>query len=92
MDAGAINPLSLSLAASNMRQPAQELAARREMVQAVEAINKTEAFGQNQELTFSFDQEKRRTVMRLVDRTTGEVIAQLPPERVLKMARTLMRR
>ncbi len=89
MDAGAINPLGPALAALNLRQPNEQQASRTEVVQAVEAVNNAQLFGQNQELTFSFDQDSRRTVLRLVDRKTGEVVAQLPPQRVLRMAKSL---
>ncbi len=89
MDAGAINSLGPALAALHIRDLREQPGSRREIVQAVEAINKAEVFGQNQELTFSFDEGSRRTVLRLVDRKTGEVVAQLPPPHVLRMARSL---
>ncbi len=62
---------------------------RRELIKAVKALNQTELFGENNELTFVMDRNTHRPVMRLVDRKTREVIRQLPPESVLRMAEDL---
>lgn len=91
MDTGAINPLGASLAASMVRQAPMQLSDKREIIKAVEAVNKAEAFGSNQELMFGFDEDLKRPVLRIVDRSTGEVVAQVPPQSVLKMARSLVR-
>ncbi len=40
-------------------------------------------------LEFSIDKDSGDTVIRVVDAQTGEVIRQLPPERVLQMAKNL---
>mgnify|MGYP000069548823 CR=1 FL=1 len=61
----------------------------RELIQAVKALNATELFGQNSELTFILDRETRRPLVRIVDRDTREVIRQIPPEYVLRMAEDL---
>jgi len=58
----------------------------RELIQAVKALNATELFGQNQELTFVFDRTTHRPLVRIVDRETREVIRQIPPEYALRMA------
>ena len=69
-------------------QPATpEVAAqRREVVQAVKALNKAEPFGDGRELTYSIDRRTHRIVTRVVDRSTGDVVSQLPAEYVLRMA------
>lgn len=64
-------------------------AERRELVQAVKALNATELFGQNNELTFAFDRDTRRQVVRIVDRETREVVRQIPPEYAIRMAEDL---
>ncbi len=90
MEIGPINPIALSLAASlSNGQPAAQLSEKREIIQAVRAINGAEVFGQNQELTFAFDRDTRRPVVKVVDRNTGEVLMQVPTEDVLRMARQL---
>lgn len=68
-----------------------ELAANREIIRAVHAVSGAELFGQNSELTFSFDRESRKPLIRVVDRRTNEVIRQIPPETVLRLAQALER-
>ncbi len=43
------------------------------------------------DLRFSIDEETGRTVVRVVDSATQEVIRQIPPEEVLALARELAR-
>jgi flagellar protein FlaG len=64
---------------------------RREVAQAVTAVNSAKLFGQDSELTFAMDRETRRTVVRLVDRNSRKVIRQIPSEEVLALARNLPR-
>ncbi len=64
-------------------------AQQREIIQAVKAINPSELFGQNSELTFVMDRETHRPLVRIVDRKTNEVLMQVPPEYVLRMAQDL---
>jgi flagellar protein FlaG len=61
----------------------------RELIQAVKALNATELFGQNNELTFVFDRETHRPLLRIIDKETKEVIRQIPPEYALRLAETL---
>ncbi len=67
----------------------QELAVNRDLIQAVKALNAAELFGQNNELTFVLDRETHRPVVRIVDRETGKVIQQIPPEYILQLANDL---
>jgi flagellar protein FlaG len=61
-------------------------AERRALIQAVKAVNGSELFGQDNELTFVMDRNTRRAVVRIVNRKTREVIQQIPAEYVLRMA------
>ena len=77
---------------SDERQPVpaaekQTLKERRELVKAIKAINATEFFGSNYELTFVLDRDTRKPLLRIVDRQTREVIRQLPPEYTLRLAK-----
>ncbi|MCS6953069.1 MAG: flagellar protein FlaG [Bryobacterales bacterium] len=65
----------------------EQAAQNRELIQAVKALNAAELFGQDRELTFAVDRETQRTVIRVVDRKTRDVIQQIPPEHVLELAR-----
>jgi flagellar protein FlaG len=69
-------------------EPADKAAANREVVQAVKALNSTEMFGDN-ELDFQKDPQTQRLVVRVVDRKTKEVISQVPPEYVLRLAENM---
>jgi uncharacterized FlaG/YvyC family protein len=43
-------------------------------------------FGEDNGLDFQTDPVSRRLVVKVVNRTTGEVISQIPPEYVLRLA------
>ena len=64
----------------------------RELVSALKALNRTEMFGEDQELTFVLDRDTQRPVVRLVNRNTQEVIRQIPPDYVLQAAKELVAR
>jgi len=59
------------------------------LVRAVESVNDAKLFGQSNELTFTFDRHTKRPVMRIVNKETQEVVRQLPPEYVLRLAEEL---
>lgn len=93
MDTGSINPVALSLAASlSGTKPAEQRAEQHELIKAVRALNGVEAFGQHQELQFTIDRDSKRPVLKIVDRKTGEVVAQVPPEHVLRLAKQVEKR
>jgi flagellar protein FlaG len=68
---------------------APKLQVKRSTAQAVAAVNTAQVFGANNELTFAVDRATKRTVIRLVDKNTGDVIRQVPSETVLHLAETL---
>lgn len=67
-------------------------AAARDIVQAVGTVNAAGMLGQDNELSFLMDRETQRPVLRIVNRKTKEVIRQVPPEYVLRLARQLRAR
>jgi uncharacterized FlaG/YvyC family protein len=69
--------------------PQDRAAENRDVVQAVKALNATEMFGQDNQLLFQRDPQSQRMVIRLVDQKTKEVITQIPPEYVLRLAEDL---
>jgi flagellar protein FlaG len=85
MDISAASRLANTVAAAT-QNAVQMPPEQKQLVQAVKAINKTELFGEGNELTFQMDRETRRPIIRLVDSRTKEVIRQIPPEYVLRMA------
>ncbi len=66
--------------------PVDKAAENREVIQAVKALNGSQMFGQDNELLFQRDRQTQRMVVRVVNRKTQEVISQIPPEYVLRLA------
>ena len=86
-----IAPLQVHPVAPSAAQPSMpELRAENQkLIQAVKALNATELFGQNSELTFVMDRKTHRPLVRIIDRKTGKVIRQIPPEYVVRMSEDL---
>ena len=59
---------------------------QRALIQAVKAVNAPELFGEENELTFVMDRQSRRMLVRIVNRQTGKIVDQIPPEYVLNLA------
>lgn len=91
MDISRLNDLPATFTAPVAAGPEQS-AEQKNLVQAVKAVNKTELMGEDSELTFQMDRQTRRTVVRLVNRETKEVIRQIPSEYVLRLAEDLIRK
>lgn len=62
---------------------------KRDVIQAVKAINESAMLSQDNELVFQRDRGTQRMVLRVVNRQTGDVISQLPPEYVLRLAESM---
>ncbi len=69
--------------------PTDQAAENREVVRAVKALNGTEMFGDENELTFQRDPTTHRMVVRVINRNTREVVSQIPAEYVLRLAEDL---
>lgn len=91
-----INHLQASLASNvsdGQNSPAgpgaAQAAKNRELVKAIQAINAKEVFGPGSELRFSVDRDTGRPLIRIVDRATNEVLNQIPPENIIRLAEVL---
>jgi uncharacterized FlaG/YvyC family protein len=62
---------------------------QRSVIQAVKAVNGAALFGQENELTFVVDRFSRLPAVRIVNRSTHEMVAQIPSETVLELAATI---
>lgn len=70
--------------------PSVDQAARnRELSRAVRTLNEAQAVGASSELRFAVDRVTGESLIRIVDRATNEVITQVPPEAVLRLAAVL---
>ncbi|MCL4402935.1 MAG: flagellar protein FlaG [Acidobacteria bacterium] len=86
MDISKVQNTGMAAPAMAETVAASRLAQNRELIQAVRTVNAAELLGQDNELVFLLDRETRRPVLRIVSRTTNEVIRQVPPEYVLHLA------
>lgn len=70
-------------------QTPEQASDRAKLVQAVQAVNEGNGLGEKNELTFVMDRATGRTLTRVIDRKTKEVVMQIPAEYVLRMAEQL---
>ena len=89
MDLTPINRAGTAVHAPAPAVTLDKAAEKREVVQAVKAVNGAEMFGPENELRFQKDPETNRFVVRVVNRKTREVISQVPEEYVLRLAQDL---
>jgi uncharacterized FlaG/YvyC family protein len=71
------------------RVPPEQAAANRDLIQAVRAVNQASTFGDHNEITFQFDRNSHVPVVRIIDRSTNEVVEQIPAEYILQLAQSL---
>ena len=86
MDLSAIDRSANAIHAPAPAVPVDKAGEKREIIQAIKAVNGTEMFGPENELRFQKDPETNRFVVRVVNRNTREVISQVPEEYVLRLA------
>ncbi|MEO8370558.1 MAG: flagellar protein FlaG [Candidatus Solibacter sp.] len=91
MDITAINRGAASVHAPEPIVALDKVSEKREVVQAIKAVNGTEMFGPENELRFQRDQETNRFVVRVVNRKTREVVSQVPEEYVLRIAEDIQK-
>ena len=65
-----------------------EMAQTRQAVRAAKAVNDSSILGNNQ-LVFVVDRQTHQAIFRVVDRSTQQVVSQVPPEYVLRLAEDL---
>jgi uncharacterized FlaG/YvyC family protein len=88
MDINGLNRQS-ALPAEAPVVPLQKAAEKREIVQAVKAVNNAGILGEETELAFKQDLKTHRMLIQVINRKTREVISQYPPDYVLRLAEDL---
>jgi uncharacterized FlaG/YvyC family protein len=86
-----INPVQPDVSSPLARSPqvtVQQAAQSRQVVQAAKSVNESGVLGQNQ-LVLIVDRQTHRPVFQVVDRDTHQVLSQIPPEYVLRLAQDL---
>jgi uncharacterized FlaG/YvyC family protein len=86
MNISSISNLSSHLTTAVQGGPPKPTEDQKALIQAVKAVNASEMFGQENELTFRIDRAAGIAVVRIVNRKTGELVQEIPNEDVLKMA------
>jgi uncharacterized FlaG/YvyC family protein len=71
-------------AAPNPTVPANEQ--QRSLIRAVSTVNTAQALGPENEVTYQVDRKANQMVLRVVNRKSGQLVNQIPPEYVLRMA------
>lgn len=89
MEISAVNRTDAAMPVTAVSVPSEIASQNREVVQAVKAVNKSEMFGQDEELNYQMDSSTKHLVVQIINRSTKEVISQVPPEYVLRMAQDL---
>ena len=86
----ATRPSSQNVLEVNSSQPPQKLASADELKHATEELQRR-IQAVSPELQFSVDQDSGRTIIKVTDKATNEVIRQIPSEEVLKLNKELDR-
>jgi uncharacterized FlaG/YvyC family protein len=89
MDINSVNGATNAPTAAMPDIPQSKAAENRSIIQAVKAVNGTEMFGQDNHLTFERDPASKQMVIQVVNQQTHEVVLQIPPEYVLRLAEDL---
>ena len=77
------------VAATDVAKPAAEVS-KTELQQAVDVVNQAVALEQRS-LSFSIDDASGRSVIKVIDYETDELIKQIPSEELLKVAQDIKR-
>jgi uncharacterized FlaG/YvyC family protein len=89
MDVNSLSRIVQAMPAVATVVPTDRASENRGVVQAVKALNKTEMFGDNNDLVFQKDPQTQRMIVKVVNRATQDVVSQIPPEYVLRLAAEL---
>ena len=88
MDIGNVNRVDLNApVAATVQDPALPY---RDIIFAIRGLNESELLGYRRELR-SRREPNGRVVIELVDSETGEILGELPPGEIVKMAKQLQR-
>jgi uncharacterized FlaG/YvyC family protein len=87
MDISSIKPGGYLFPQAPSLHPDQA-AQRRQLIQAVKSVNESGSLGDN-ELVFLLDRQTHRSIIRVENKQTHEVVFQVPPQYVLNLAQQL---
>ncbi len=90
MDIGPISRTNLVAPVTSAPAPQEDPASTRQIVTAVRALNEAELMGPNHQLTYTRDTKTQQPVIHVIERDTGQVVDQLPPEAILQLREDLV--
>jgi flagellar protein FlaG len=88
MDVAPLNTAPQAAAPAPVSLSAEQQVQNRQLIQAVQAVNAAELFGQDSELTFALERRTQRALVRLLNRKTRELIRDIPADELLRLAET----
>jgi uncharacterized FlaG/YvyC family protein len=91
MEIHALYGVSQTLPIDPVSRSREDADAQQAVVAAVRALNKSELLGSDRELQFTRDSQTQKMVMQIVDRKSGAVLDQTPPEQLLLIMKNLGR-
>jgi len=80
-----ISRLGLSAPLNSMPTAKSDSATNRQIVQAVQDVNRSELMGQDRELVYRRDPKTGHMVVQTVNRENGKVLDQIPLEVLLRL-------
>lgn len=86
-----LTPLPPPLSGVTRTDP-ETAAANRTIAAAVKSLNDSGAAGDSHELSIAIDPTTRQAIVRIIDRSTNQVVEQLPSEYLLQVARQISER
>jgi uncharacterized FlaG/YvyC family protein len=88
MDIQALNRVNADAPVATANPTSVDPATNREVVTAVQYLNKSELMADRQ-LKYQRDPKTGHVVVQILDRTSGEVVDQIPPETIVRMMHDL---
>jgi hypothetical protein len=85
MEINPVNPVGLSAPVSTGPPTVPVNLTDRQVVATVRNLNQSELLGQDRELTYRRDLKTGRLVVQILERATGDVVDQIPPEVLLQI-------
>jgi len=89
MDIGPLNRVNIAAPVTPAPAAQENPATTRQIVTAIKALNESELMGPNRQFTYTRDPKTQQPVVQIVERETGDVVDQLPPEAILRMRQEL---
>lgn len=89
MEIGPANRVDMSAPVTSQATSQDWLLNDRQAVAAVHWLNQAEWLGQERELTYKRDPKTGKMVIQILERQTGDVVDQIPPESILRLVSEL---